>query len=288
MLGGTWESYPHAYQEAFVRDLFYAANTFYVREKRPRLSLEEEQTRNESSDVKIIGLTLETRPDTIGPEELQRLRKYGCTRVQLGIQHTDDAILKKINRQCTTADSIRAIRLLKDAGFKVDIHLMPNLPGSSPERDLAMFDQVLSDPGLQCDQWKIYPCEITPWTVIKVGPARDRRLRAARNKLSFLTFPDPYDLPQFSPPQQWFDSGKFTPYSDEELIEVLIETKAKVHPWIRLNRVVRDIPSQYILGGINAPSLRGAIQTLMKKRGLACRCIRCREVGSDKAAIEEV
>lgn len=118
VLGGTWASYPHAYQEAFCRDLFYAANTFHEREKRPRLGIEEEQRLNEAAACKVIGLTLETRPDTITPEEIRRLRRYGCTRVQLGVQHSDDDILRKINRGCTTEDTIRALRLLKDTCYK--------------------------------------------------------------------------------------------------------------------------------------------------------------------------
>jgi histone acetyltransferase (RNA polymerase elongator complex component) len=177
VLGGTWESYPMPYQTEFLRDLFYAANTFLDRAPRQRLDLAEEQRRNETASVKIIGLTLgaplrsrrhaagfvgvcgermrqctETRPDTIDAAALRRLREYGCTRVQLGLQHTDDAILKKINRGCTNSDASRAIRLLKDACFKVDIHLMPNLPGASPAADATMFDAVLEDPALQADQ----------------------------------------------------------------------------------------------------------------------------------------
>ena len=207
VLGGTWESYPVEYQETFIRDLFYAANTFFERNKRERRSLEEEKKINEKTQCKIIGLTLETRPDCITKEELVRFRKYGCTRVQLGIQHTNDDILKKINRGHTNQDAIRAIQLLRDVGYKMDIHLMPNLPGSSPEMDTEMFNYVLNSPDLQADQWKIYPCEVTPWTVIK----------------------------------KWYDEGKFIPYSDEKLIEVIKAVKVKVHPWIRLNRVVSTL-----------------------------------------------
>ena len=98
VLGGTWASYPLDYREAFCRDLYYAANTFWDRVKRPRKSLLAEQTENETAKSKIIGLTLETRPDTITIDEVRRLRSYGCTRVQLGVQHVDDAILKKVNR----------------------------------------------------------------------------------------------------------------------------------------------------------------------------------------------
>ncbi|GMG15367.1 unnamed protein product [Phytophthora fragariaefolia] len=251
VLGGTWASYPVEYQETFIRDLFYAANTFFDREKRERHSLDEEKLENETAAVKIIGITLETRPDCITPEELRRFRRYGCTRVQLGIQHTDDAILKKINRGCTSADAVRALKLLRDCCYKTDIHLMPNLPGSDPEKDRAMFDYVLHSPDLQADQWKIYPCEITPWTVIK----------------------------------KWYDEGSYVPYPDDKLIDLLMDVKAEVHPWIRLNRVIRDIPSQYILGGMDEPNLRQVICNKMIARGTPCKCIRCREVKTDDVAI---
>lgn len=251
VLGGTWASYPHEYQETFIRDLFYAANTFFDRSKRERKSLEQEKLENESAVVKIIGITLETRPDCITPDELRRFRRYGCTRVQLGIQHTDDAILKKINRGCTNQDAIEAMQLLRDCCYKTDIHLMPNLPGSDVDRDLKMFEYVLQSEDLQADQWKIYPCEITPWTVIK----------------------------------KWYDAGEYKPYADELLIEMLMKVKAMVHPWIRLNRVIRDIPSQYILGGMDEPNLRQVICKRMIERGTPCRCIRCREVKTDDEAI---
>ena len=149
MLGGTWASYPLKYREAFCRDLYYAANTFWARTKRPRKSLAAEQAENESSATKIIGLTLETRPDTINVNELRLLRSYGCTRVQLGVQHVDAAILKKVNRGHGRTETATALALLKDACYKVDVHLMPNLPGATPAIDHAMFDAMLYDPALQ-------------------------------------------------------------------------------------------------------------------------------------------
>ncbi|OWZ15349.1 Elongator complex protein [Phytophthora megakarya] len=251
VLGGTWASYPVEYQENFIRDLFYAANTFFDREKRERHSLDDEKLENETAAVKIIGITLETRPDCITPEELRRFRRYGCTRVQLGIQHTNDAILKKINRGHTLAEAVQALKLLRDCCYKTDIHLMPNLPGSDPEQDRAMFEYVLHSPDLQADQWKIYPCEITPWTVIK----------------------------------KWYDEGSYVPYAEDKLIELLMDVKTQVHPWIRLNRVIRDIPSQYILGGMDEPNLRQVINNKMIARGTPCKCIRCREVKTDDVAI---
>lgn len=256
VLGGTWASYPKDYRRNFIRDIYYAANTFSMisdKDRRIKSSLEEEILLNKKSSHKIIGLTLETRPDCINPEEIKLFRMYGCTRVQLGVQHTDDIILKKINRECTIQDAKDAIKLLKNNAFKVDIHIMPNLPGATPEKDYKMFNEILSNPDLQADQWKIYPCEIVPWTIIK----------------------------------KWYEEGKYKPYSEEELYKLLIEVKSKVHPWIRLNRVIRDIPSQYVLGNGNIPNMRQYLAIKMKEQGLTCKCIRCREIGLCKDAIKK-
>eukprot|EP00435_Cladocopium_sp_Y103_P023387 s1914_g5.t1 len=247
--------------EEFCRDLFYAANTFdedlsklgergekaaRIRERR---SLLEEQQLNEVAVTKIIGLTLETRPDHITPAELRRLRRYGCTRVQIGVQHTHDDVLQFVNRGHDRAAAVRATRLLKIAGFKVDIHLMPDLPNSDTEKDWEMFQDVLHGEDLQADHWKIYPCEVTPFTRI-----------------------------------EWLvcsGEGKYIPYTEKDprlLTELLARVKAEVHPWIRLNRVIRDIPEVSIVAGNSLTNLRQAIFEVLKSRGQCCRCIRCREV----------
>ncbi|CAM9532129.1 unnamed protein product [Ectocarpus sp. 4 AP-2014] len=243
VLGGTWSEYPESYQREFCRDLFYAANTTF-NERPERLTLEEEIKLNEDASTRVIGLTLETRPDVIDLDEIARLRSYGCTRLQIGVQHTDNAILKKINRGHDVEATIRCLRLLKDNCFKVDIHLMPNLPGSTVEGDVEMFDKVLGDPDLQADQWKIYPCSIVPWTVI----------------------------------DKWHREGSYNPYPEDQLFELILSVKVRVHPWIRLNRVIRDIPNQYITGGCSVTNMRQILLQTLAKRGLKCRCMRCREV----------
>jgi ELP3 family radical SAM enzyme/protein acetyltransferase len=262
ILGGTWHSYPEQYRIEFMRDLFYAANSFAPSleqakknmAQRGRGTIEEEKSINEiTSGCKIIGITIETRPDCITTKTLPELRRLGVTRVQIGLQHTDDDILNKVNRAHTVDDAKKALRLLKDNCYKVDVHWMPNLPGASPEIDGKMFERALGDPDLSCDQWKIYPTEVTPWTVI----------------------------------EKWFREGLYVPYGEQELFELLVYWKSKVHPWIRLNRVVRDIPSQYILGGVNSPSMRTEIQNEMERRGLFCPCIRCREVGDTLPNLSE-
>ena len=214
ILGGTWSNYNIKYRDYFITATYYAANTFYT-DKREMLSLEEEITLNETAKIHIIGLTLETRPDEITLNEIKDFRRYNCTRIQLGVQHTDNEVLKKIKRGHTIEKVYDAIKILKNNGYKVDIHLMPNLPGSSYEMDKKMMDDSLYDDRLQVDQYKIYPTAIVPWTQIK----------------------------------DWYDKGEYIPYNDMLLFELIKEFKKKVQKWKRLNRIIRDIPSTYITGG---------------------------------------
>jgi len=249
ILGGTIHSYPKTYLETYMRDIFYAANICEKSADPPRepLSLQEEKSRNTNSQHRVIGVTVETRPDCITPAELRDFRRWGVTRVQIGIQHTDDEILKRVNRGCSHKHTVNALTLLRDSCFKVDIHIMPNLPGATPEKDKAMMDKVLQE--LHPDQVKVYPCETTPFTKIL----------------------------------EEYKAGTYVPYSDKELEEVIVYWKSRVHPWIRNNRIVRDIPNGYIVAGIKTSSQRQDFQKAMTDRGLTCRCIRCREAGRHDA-----
>ena len=244
VLGGTWTNYHKNYKDYFITATYYAANTYY--EKREMLSLEEEIILNENAKIHIIGLTLETRPDCISLAEIIEFRKYNCTRVQLGVQHTHNDVLKKIKRGHSIEKVYQAIKLLKDNGYKIDIHLMPNLPGSSYEMDKEMLEASLYDERLQVDQYKIYPTAIVPWTQIK----------------------------------EWYDNGEYKPYDDTLLYELIKEFKKKVQKWKRLNRIIRDIPSTYITGGYKHEyvNMRQLLQDDMKKNNWCCNCIRCREI----------
>jgi ELP3 family radical SAM enzyme/protein acetyltransferase len=244
ILGGTIHSYPKSYLETFMRDLYYAANICAdVAPHRERQTLAEEKTINTASSHRVIGLTVETRPDCITPDELRDFRRWGVTRVQLGVQHTDDAILKAVNRGCGHKNTLVAMKLLRDNCFKVDIHIMPNLPTATPDKDKAMMDEVLNV--LHPDQVKVYPCETTPFTKILED----------------------------------YKAGIYVPYGNDELTDVVIYWKTRVHEWIRNNRIVRDIPDTYIIDGVKSSNQRCEFQQIMKDRGLTCRCIRCREAG---------
>jgi histone acetyltransferase (RNA polymerase elongator complex component) len=162
------------------------------------------------------------------------------------VQHTDDRILKKINRDCYFKDTVRAIKNLKDVCLKVDIHLMPQLPGASQQDDEAMFYQIIHNSDLQADQLKIYPCETTPWTKI----------------------------------EKWFLEGSYQPYPNEDMQEIVMNFLTKINPWMRINRTGRDALPSYAIAGNPIPNLGQIINDNMKKKGMECRCIRCREVGS--------
>lgn len=255
VLGGTWGSYPDDYRYEFIRDLYYAANTFYIDKdkRRDRYTLAEEIKLNETAIVRVIGLTLETRPDHVTEKEIKMLNDMMCTRVQIGVQSLNDRVLKKINRGCYYEDTIRAIKNLLNCGFKVDIHIMFDLPFTTFEDDIQMVDDFLSDENVRFDQAKLYPFSSLDWTVTK----------------------------------KWEDKGFVTHYSQEELMEVLIHFMSNVHPWVRLNRVIRDIPDFYITGGNNITNYRQTIEEEMKSRNIYCMDIRNREVKNNKMALKE-
>jgi ELP3 family radical SAM enzyme/protein acetyltransferase len=247
VLGGTWSEYPRNYQDRFITELYYSANIYFDSDpKRPKKTLEEEIEINETAKIHIIGLTLETRPDTITIDEIANFRRYNCTRIQLGVQHTHNAVLKKINRGHTIECAYDAIKLLKNNCYKVDIHIMPNLPGASYEIDKVMLDEVLYDERIQVDQYKIYPTAIVPYTKIK----------------------------------KWFDEGSYIPYDDLLLYELIKDFKQKVQKYKRLNRIIRDIPGHYIEGGYSTKfvNMRQLLQDDMRLNNWGCKCIRCREI----------
>jgi ELP3 family radical SAM enzyme/protein acetyltransferase len=266
VLGGTWSSYSLEYRRQFITECYYAYNTYYddkSKPSRPMLSLAKEKDLNTKAICRIIGLTIETRPDCINQEEIDTFMEFGITRVQIGIQHTNNRILKKINRQCTIEQCMEGIQLLKDNGFKVLIHLMPNLPGSSPKLDKEMFHEILNNPMLSFDEVKIYP------TVVPTTSDKDS------NKVDTVI-------------EKWFLDGKYVPYSNEELIEMLIEVKSKFPKDKRISRLFRDIPQPNTISGGEMPHMRDVIKKEMHKRNLYCRCIRCREIKDNSFNLSDI
>lgn len=261
--GGTWNSYPINYQYWFILRCFEAANKSRAKTKETKNILElknklaQAQKKNESTSHRIIGLTLETRPDFITEKTVTIMRELGCTRLELGVQTTDEKILKLIKRGHGIEETKKASLLLKKYGFKVDYHLMPQLPGSTPRKDLTMLKEIFSNPDYRPDMIKIYPC-----TVIENSEL--------------------YDL---------LKEKKYHPYSDKKLIEILKEFKTIVPRYCRISRLIRDIPNHHIKVGNRVTNLRQIIQTEMAHEGKSCKCLRCREVGhfsNEKEKIKKI
>ncbi len=238
ILGGTWSCYPEVYQEWFVRRCLDALNGIEAP------TLEEVQRLNESAPHRNVGLVVETRPDWITPEEVHRLRWLGATKVQLGVQSLDDDILARNRRGHTVAETRRAMRLLRLAGFKIVVHWMPNLLGATPEGDLEDFRRLWDDPALRPDELKIYPTALLPDTEL----------------------------------HEYWRRGEYRPYDEETLVELLARCKALIPPYCRVNRLMRDIPAPNIVAGVKKSNLRQIVQRYMVQQGLVCHCIRCREV----------
>lgn len=248
VIGGTWSFYPLSYREWFIKRCFDGANG------RDSKNLKEAQKLNERAQNRIVGISIETRADFINEEEIKELRKLGVTLVEIGVQNIFEDILEKNKTNLSPKIISLATQLLKDAGFKVLYHLMPNLPGSSFNKDFLSFKTIFEDENFKPDWIKIYPVAILPNTPL-------------------------YHL--------WKDK-KYRPYSEKKLIELLVKVKSIVPHWIRITRIARDIPSNRIVAGCKISNLRELVQKEMKKKKMKCHCIRCREVREEYDPNEKV
>jgi len=202
------------------------------------------QRANESADARCVGLAFETRPDHVTAAEVRRLRRLGATKLQLGIQSLDDAVLAANRRGHDVAATRAAIALLRGAGFKIHAHWMANLLGSSPELDRADFARLFDDPAIRPDELKLYPCSLVETAELVQHHAR----------------------------------GEWRPYTREELLPLVADCLAAIPRWCRATRVIRDIPSQDIVTGSKETNLREAAEALLRERGTVLAEIRAREV----------
>ena len=238
IVGGTFLYYPRGYQEKFVKGIFDGLNGFVS------TTLEEAHLANEGAKHRCVGLAIETRPDYCLEEHVDLMLRYGATRAEIGVQILDDQVLRKTGRGHGVREVVDAIRVAKDAGLKVGVHMMPCLPGSTSKKDLDSFRRLFYDDRFKPDMLKIYPT-----LVLKTAPLYKMYLK-----------------------------GLYKPCSLEELVELIVEVKRMVPPWLRIMRVQREIPPEAIVAGPNVGSLRNLVHEELRKRGLRCRCIRCREI----------
>ncbi|MFC2017509.1 elongator complex protein 3, partial [Chloroflexota bacterium] len=238
VMGGTFLAYPKDYQYQFIKGCFDALNG------RESATLEEAKRLNETAEHRCTGLSIETRPDWCGQEEIDRMLEFGTTRVELGVQTLDDEIYQVVRRGHTVGDVVKATTSLKEHGFKVHYHWMPGLPGSTPEKDLELSRQLFSDTRFKPDGLKLYPTMVVAGTEL----------------------------------EQWYRDKRYQPYDDDTMINLICQIKSIVPKYVRISRVLRDIPSKFIVGGLK-DSLRGVVKQRMKQQTIECKCIRCREYG---------
>ncbi len=239
VMGGTFLAYPREYQYKFIQDCYDALNGCQSS------TLEEAKKTNETAEHRCVGLCIETRPDWCREEEVSRMLEFGATRVELGVQTLDDDIYRLVKRGHNVGEVIRATKLLKDHGFKVYYHWMPGLPGSDPAHDLEQSKQLFNDDNFKPDGLKLYP------TLVIAGTELER----------------------------WYEDARYQPYPVDELVTLMIGIKTNIPHYVRIPRVMRDMPGKFIVAGCKDLALRSAIKGRMQDMGVACKCIRCREYG---------
>ena len=275
VLGGTWSSYPERYQRWFVARCFEAMNDFGAGLDRRQEAAEESaraqadglrvdsagwdrvasaQQANEAAGARCVGLALETRPDHVDVKEVERLRRLGATKIQLGLQSLDDDVLAKNRRGHNVAASHRAMAHLRGAGFKIHVHWMPNLVGASVESDRLDFRRLFADTAVRPDELKVYPCSL-----LETAELMDIHAR-----------------------------GEWHPYGEEELVTLLADCLPEVPAWCRVTRVIRDIPSPDIVVGNRKTNLREIVEQRILASGVSLREIRGREVRQERLSREEL
>ncbi len=245
IMGGTFLSMPVSYQDSFIKGIYQALNGTTTDDLK---KLKEE---NEVSRHRCVAMTVETRPDICSDDDIKRMLEYGVTRVELGCQSVYDDVLENVGRGHDTDCTKDAIKRLKDAGFKVDLHIMIGLPGSSSDRDIEMFDELFGNEDYKPDGLKIYPTLVIKGTKL-------------------------YDM---------WKQGLYKPLTDEEAAFIISRGLMVVPLWVRIKRVMRDIPSTVISAGPRKSNLRELAWNLMEEE---CNCIRCRETGRKRKAFEPV
>jgi len=238
IMGGTFLASPVDYQYEFIKDCFDALNGTQS------ASLEEAQRYNENARHRCVGLCIETRPDWCRQEDIDRMLEYGATRVELGVQTLDDQIYELVGRGHKVKDVVDATRLLKEYGLKVHYHWMPGLPGSNTEHDLELSRVMFDDSRFKPDGLKLYPTMVVAGTEL----------------------------------EKWQKEGRYQPYDNDEMVALIADIKAIVPKYVRISRVLRDIPAKFIVGGLK-DSLRDIVKQKMAEQGISCKCIRCREYG---------
>jgi elongator complex protein 3 len=239
IVGGTFPFMPADYQREFAKSCYDALNDG------KSSSLKQAIAANETTDNRCVGFTVETKPDYCKEPHVDLMLELGVTRVEIGVQSLRNNVYKLVNRGHTLDDVVDAFRIARDAGYKIVAHMMPGLPGSSPEKDIQDFRQLFEDDAFKPDMLKIYPTLVLEHTGLF----------------------------------RMHQSGRYHAYSDGDLVNVIVEAKKIMPEWVRIMRVQREIESKDIIAGPKSGNLRQIVLQKLEQQGRRCRCIRCRETG---------
>ncbi len=238
-IGGTFLQYPIDYQYESVKACYDVLNG------KKSKTLKKAKELNEKAKHRVVAFCIENRPDNCNSEEIKRMREFGCTRVELGVQILDDEVYKKVNRGHTINDVVQATQRLKNAGFKIGYHVMPGIPFSNLKKDLEKFKLIFKDERFKPDQLKIYPCQIVE-----------------TSKLAEI-----------------YKKINYKPYTDQQ-IKFLIKKMFKVIPrYCRVMRIMREIPKEKMKLEAASTSMRGDLHKELKEEGMNIKEIRMREIG---------
>jgi len=245
IMGGTFLEYEKKFQYDFIKKCYDALN-----EKNSE-TLEESQKLNETAEHRCVALCVETRPDEC-IQYIDRMRDFGVTRVELGVQMPDDNIYKLVKRGHSVKDVVASTKSLKDAGFKVGYHIMPGLLGSDMRKDLQLFKKLFLDDKFKPDQLKIYPCQV---------------IRGAKLEEEY-----------------W--KKNYKPYSKEQIEKLLTEMLKIVPRYCRVMRIMREIPPEYLISGTTRIDLRKDVEKKLRDEKSKIHEIRFREVGFNKEKLD--
>ena len=284
IVGGTFPFYPRDYQIYFIKRCYDALNsikhvespiqtpfeyssnldknTILSKDNSSQkrllgsvpllLTLKKSQEQNETAFVRCVGLTIETKPDYCKMDHINLMLELGTTRIELGVQSLNDTVFKMINRGHTIQDVHRAFYQARNSGYKIGAHLMPGLPGSSFEQDFNDSKNLFEDERLKPDMLKIYPTLVVRNTGL-------------------------YKL---------YREKKYKSYSTKELVNLLVKIKKIIPPWVRIMRIQREIEAPDIISGPKMGNIRQLVLEELKRQGIKCKCIRCREIGLYESKIE--
>jgi len=238
IIGGTFSAYPKDYASNFIKSIYDACNNKIA------INIEEAIDINETAHYRVVGMSIETRPDWITEDEIVFLRKHGVTKVQLGVQSIDEKVLKTIQRGHSNDEIVKATKMLRNSGFKINYHLMPNLPGATPKSDISGIKEIFANQNYRPDTLKIYPTIVLPNTKL-------------------------YEM---------YQNGEYKPWSDGVLMNTLTRMKQYVPRYCRIDRLVRDITKKWTMAGTKQTNMRDVVKRYMKQNKLICNCIRCREI----------